>query len=130
MNQEKTQIINVYLDRKTAAVANGYSISGLDAHVKKGSMTNHYYYQLYETCNDELRDVFEEQYGEPILYKDGVGQYNTDHQLVREFVCKYDCIKQLKMSDKTLAKALDKSVCYQEHYFRTLGSKLSVVGSQ
>jgi hypothetical protein len=63
-------------------------------------------------------------FGAPLLYKDGVGQYTDDNQLLKEFVCKYDCIKQLKISDKTLAKALDKNVMYNNHYFRTIGSKL------
>ena len=68
--------------------------------------------------------IFEQKYGTPLLYKDGVGQYTDDNQLLKEFVCKYDCIKQLKISDKTLAKALDKNVMYNNHYFRTIGSKL------
>jgi len=29
------------------------------------------------------------------------------------------------MSDKTLTKALDKNLLYNEHYYRVLGSKLS-----
>lgn len=33
--------------------------------------------------------------------------YNCNNELVREFTCKYDCIKQLTISDKTLTKALD-----------------------
>ena len=72
------------------------------------------------------RTMFEEKInGEPILYKDGIGQYNHENQLVKEFVCKYDCIKQLKMSDKTLAKALDKNVLYNNFYFKRLGSKIA-----
>ena len=63
--------------------------------------------------------------GEPKLYKNGVGQYDAENNLVREFTCKYDCIRTMKMSDKTLAKALDKNLLYNEHYYRVLGSKLS-----
>jgi hypothetical protein len=123
LDSQKLQILRVYLDRKSAAIANGYSMSGLDAHVLKGSLSKGHYYVLYERCSDQLKEQFEAQIGgSPILYKDGIGQYNTDNQLVQEFVCKYDCIKQLKMSDKTLAKALDKNVLYQNHYFRRMGS--------
>jgi hypothetical protein len=32
----------------------------------------------------------------------------------------------MKISDKTLAKALDKNVQYQGNYFRSLGEKLSI----
>ena len=48
LNKEKTEILNVYLDRKTAAKCNGYqSISALDTPVKKFSLTNGHYYILY-----------------------------------------------------------------------------------
>jgi len=124
INTEKTQIINVYLDRKTAAIANGYSSSGLDTPVKNVSITNGHYYMLYDKCEDELRGNFEARInGEPTLYKDGVGQFDTQNNLVREFVCKYDCIRTLAMSDKTLAKALDKNIAYNGHYYKSLGSK-------
>ena len=123
LDQDKSRILNVYLDRKTAAVANGYSMSGLDTYVKKSTMANGHYYILYEHCSDNLRAAFEELHGAPTLYKNGVGQFNTHNELIRVFVCKYDCIKQLNISDKTLAKALDKDVLYQEHYFRALGAK-------
>jgi hypothetical protein len=125
MNYEKTEILNVYIDRKTAAIENGYaSHSALDTPVKNASVTNGHYYAVYEKCTNELRNSFEQKYGTPLLYKDGVGQYTGDNQLITEFVCKYDCIKQLKMSDRTLAKALDKNVMYNNYYFRMIGSKL------
>jgi len=128
MNYDKTEILNVYIDRKTAAIENGYaSHSALDNPVKNGSATNGHYYAVYEKCTDELRHSFEHKYGNPLLYKDGVGQYTGDNQLVKEFVCKYDCIKQLKMSDRTLAKALANNVMYYNHYFRMIGSKLKCV---
>jgi hypothetical protein len=47
--------------------------------------------------------------------------------MVKEFGCKYDCIKQLKMSDKTLAKALENNTPYNDYYFKELGSKLKIV---
>jgi prophage antirepressor-like protein len=128
LNKEKTEILNVYLDRKTAAKCNGYqSISALDTPVKKFSLTNGHYYILYNDCfkEEELISNFVSKYGSPLLYKDGIGQFNQDGQLVKEFVCKYDCIKQLTMSDKTLAKALDKNIAYNGSYFKSIGAKLS-----
>ena len=125
LNNDKTEILNVYIDRKTAAIENGYaSNSALDTPVKNTSLANGHYYALYDKCTDELRSSYEQKYGVPLLYKEGVGQYTGDNQLVREFICKYDCIKQLKMSDKTLAKALDKNAMYNDYYFRMIGSKL------
>lgn len=125
LNTEKTEILNVYLDRKTAASLNGYaSSSSLDTPVKNASLTNGHYYLLYDKCPQELIDTFEEKYGEPILYKDGIGQYTNETQLVKEFICKYDCIKQLKMSDKTLTKALDNNILYNNFCFCRIGSKM------
>jgi len=125
MNKEKTEILNVYLDRKSAASFNGYtSSSALDTPVKNINLTNGHYYMLYDKCPEEAISNFEQHHGEPILYKDGIGQFSIDNQLIKEFVCKYDCIKQLKMSDKTLAKALDKNVLYNDSYFKRIGGKL------
>ena len=125
MNCEKTEILNVYMDRKTAAIENGYaSISALDNSVKNASPRDGHYYALYEKCPDELKMAFEQKYGKPLLYKDGVGQYSCDNILIKEFVCKYDCIKQLTMSDKTLAKALTNNIMYNNYYFRMIGSKV------
>ena len=128
LNTEKTKILNVYLDRKTAASHNGYaSSSALDTPVKNTSLTNGHYYLLYDKCPQELIDTFEEKYGEPILYKDGIGQYTNENQLVKEFICKYDCIKQLKMSDKTLTKALVNKILYNNFFFRHIGCKVMCV---
>lgn len=125
LNQDKTEIINVYLDRKTAAISNGYRTSAsLDVPVKKETITNGHYYMLYDDCSDALQSKFIELHGNPVLYKAGIGQYNTENQLVKEFVCKYDCIKQLKISDKTLAKALDKDIPYNGWIFKSIGQKL------
>ena len=125
LNAEKTEILNVYLDRKTAASLNGYaSSSALDTPVKNASLTNGHYYLLYDKCPQELIDTFEKKYGEPILYKDGIGQYTDDKKLIKEFICKYDCIKQLKMSDKTLTKALDNNILYNNFFFCRIGSKM------
>ena len=129
LNQTKTEILNVYLDRKTAAVSNGYeSHAALDTPVKQFKVSRGYYYVLYDSCDENLKQDFENKYGEPLLYKDGVGQFDANNnQLSQSFACKYDCIKILKMSDKTLAKALDKAEAYNGHYYRQIGSKLQMV---
>ena len=64
---------------------------------------------------------------EPILYKNGIGQYDASNVLIRECICKYDCIKQLQMSDKTLTKALTKGTTYNGYYFKDIGSKLKLL---
>ena len=128
LNNEKTEIVNVYIDRKTAAIKNGYqSPSSLDNAVAKGTISNNHYYILYDKCDDDIIVNFEEKHGKPLLYKDGVGQYDSNKNRIREFVCKYDCIKQLQISDKTLAKALDKNIMYNNCYFQCIGQKVSVL---
>jgi len=128
INKEQTEIVNVYIDRKTAAQMNGYeSTAALDNPVKNFSLTKDSYYKLYDDCDDELNSAFEEQCGgEPFLYKNGAGQFDAEHKLIKEFASKYDCIKQLKMSDKTLAKCYNKDIQYNGYYYKELGSKLSV----
>ena len=126
LNADKSEILNVYLDRKTAANLNGYqSISALDNPVKNVSLSNGHYYALYDTCEQDLIQDFEEKNGEPKLYKNGIGQYDVNNNLVKEFSCKYDCIRDLKMSDKTLAKALQNNIQYNSYYYKELGAKLS-----
>jgi prophage antirepressor-like protein len=130
VNLDKTKILNVYLDRKTAAAENGYqSCSALDTPVKNGTSSNGYFYILYDRCPENLCDEFEERYGEPILYKDGVGQFDQNNVLIGEFRSKSDCQKYLKMSDKTLIKALNKNIMYNQHYFRKIGNKMSSIPS-
>ena len=129
INKEQTKIINVFLDRKTAAHFNGYeSVSALDVPVKKFTLSQGYYYKIYTDCDLMFREEFEEKInGLPLLYKNGVGQYDLQNNLIREFACKYDCIKTLLMSDKTLSKALTKNVPYNGFYFKEIGSKLKCV---
>jgi prophage antirepressor-like protein len=127
LNGDKTKILNVYIDRKTAAHCNGYESSGLDIPVKKSIVSRGFYYKLYDDCDEELRETFEleRNNGEcPLLYRNGVGQYDTEGTLVQVHACKYDCIRTLKLSDKTLAKALSKNISYNGFYFKEIGEKL------
>jgi len=126
MNADQTEILNVYLDRKTAALMNGYSMSGLDNAVKKGTQTQGFYYKLYSECDDNVVQKFTEKYNKDVvLYKDGLGIYNENGELVKEYKCKYDCIKTERMSDKTLAKAMSEDKSYNGCKYRELPSRLS-----
>jgi phage anti-repressor protein len=131
INLSKTEITNVYLDKKQACLLNGYTTSSaLDTPVKNFSAAKGYYYKLYNECEDYLRENFENIYCVPLLYKNGLGQYDLENNLVKEFACKYDCIKQLKISDKTLAKALENNTSYNGYYFKELGIKLKIVNDK
>lgn len=126
VNKDKTEILNIYIDRKTAAVNNGYGSSSLDTPVKNGTLTNGYYYMLLDSCEDDLKEKWTLVHGECILYKDGVGQYDSENKIIKEFTCKYDCMTQLKISQKSMAKALDKDVMYDKCYYKSLGEKMYV----
>ena len=124
LNSDQTEILNVYLDRKTAALMNGYSMSGLDNAVKKGTQTQGFYYKLYGECDENVVQNFTEKYGKDVLlYKDGIGMYNEKGELVKEYKCKYDCIKLERMSDKTLAKAIAEDKVYNGFRFASLPMK-------
>jgi prophage antirepressor-like protein len=127
LDATKSEILNVYLDRKTAAQLNGYqSSSALDNPVKNGTITNGYYYILYNHCDEDLINNFEEHHGTPLLYKNGVGQFDSANNMTNEFSCKYDCIKELKMSDKTLAKCINNNIAYNGFFYKELGEKLFI----
>ena len=130
LDKNKSEIINVYLDRKTASLANNFtSSSSLDNPVKNGSLINDNYYILYDDLSDNLKTNFLSKHNieEILLYKNGIGQYNSEDKLIQEFICKYDCIKKLHMSDKTLTKALEKNIAYNNNFFKYLGSKLQII---
>ena len=127
VNKEKTEILNIYIDRKTAAVQNGYaSSSALDTPVKNGTLANGYYYILLDSCED-LKEKWVEEHGECMLYKDGIGQYNAENKIIRKFTCKYDCMTQLKISQKSMEKVLDKDVMYDKCFYKSLGSKACAI---
>ena len=54
------------------------------------------------------------------------GQYDEEHRLIQEYICRYDCMKKLHISDKTLAKALQQNKPYNNMYFKYIGSKLEI----
>ena len=126
LNKEKTEILNVYLDRKVASLSNDYqSHSALDNPIKKFSLANGFYYCLYDTCSDELKKKFIEKNNgnSPILYRNGVGQYDLANKLVKEFVSKFDCERTLGISDKSMNKALEKNIAYNNNYYKRMPEK-------
>jgi hypothetical protein len=122
MNMEKTAILNVYLDRKTAARCNSYpSISSLDNAVKHQTIKDGHYYQLYEECDESLRNRFQEN-RDIVMYHDGIGRYEGDTLV--EYKSRFDCTAQAGISQKSLAKVLDTNMLYKGFRFASLGEKL------
>ena len=72
LNSYKTEIVNVYLDRKTACKLNNYeSINALDNCFKNSTIKDGFYYKLYNNCDEELKYEFESKNQTPLLYKNG-----------------------------------------------------------
>jgi hypothetical protein len=53
---------------------------------------------------------------------------NLNNNLVKEFGCKYGCVRELKMSHKPLPlhKSLQNNIPYNNYYYKEIGAKLSV----
>ena len=126
LNSDKSEILNVYLDRKTASLKNGYnSVAFLDAYVKNNKKVDGHYYVLYETCHKDLKDRFllKHNLKEIILYKSGVGQYDSNGNLLKEFRSKNDCQNSICIGNKSLCKALETGVAYNTHFYKYLDEK-------
>jgi len=126
INKEKTEIINVFFDRKTACHFNGYKyIYALDIPLQNFTLSKEFYYKLYNECNSDLQKTFIiKNNGPPFLYKNAIAQCDSKNNIIFEFANKYDCIKQLHISDKMLAKSLDKNIMYKNCYFKTIDDKI------
>ena len=121
LNKDKTKILNVYLDRKTAAKLNGYvSPSSLDVVVKKCLLSNEHYYILY----DEVDEILKENFTKPVLYKNGVGKFDNKGNLIKEFKNKEDARINEQISNKTLNKALDTGNLYDNYHYKFISNKL------
>jgi phage anti-repressor protein len=123
INKDKTKIVNVYIDRKQAAKKN--DIKCTDTFVKNEKLINDHYYVLYDDCDDILKDDFTiRNKGKPILYVNGVGQYDCNNCLVNEFVSKVDCCRLCGISDKSVKKSIEKNIMYNGFYYKYIGEKL------
>jgi hypothetical protein len=126
LNSSKNEIINVYLDRKTASIKNGYdSICYLDYFVKTGKLVDSHYYILYDTLDEILKTEFlrKNNIKEVVLYKNGgVGQYK-ENTLVKEFKSKYDCHVFSKIGNKSICKALETGKSYNGYNYIYLPEK-------
>ena len=129
LNKEKTHIINVYLDRKTAAFQNGFNASNLDTIVKDMKLKENYYYVLYDNCLDDIKTEFinlKNNGNKILLYKNGVGQYQNKN-LINEFTSKDHCCRTLKISDRTITKSIQKNIEYNGYVYSYLPAKISIL---
>ena len=130
INKDKTEIIHVYLDRKTASIKNNYnSVSYLDYFVKNNKIVDDHYYVVYDTLNDEIKKSFLQKHDikKIVLYKmNGVGQYNIHGQLLKEFRSKQDCQQQVNIGNKSLCKALETEKACNGYIYKYLSDKVFI----
>jgi prophage antirepressor-like protein len=128
LDADKTTILKIYVDRKTAAKMNDCkSSSSLDLIVMKKRMYENHYYILYQDCDENTRLDYENKHGVPLLYKtNGVGKFDMDGELVHEYTCKFHCTHGPDVSEKTLNKALETGLPYNNFTYRFIGEKLAV----
>ena len=127
VNKEQTEILNVYLDRKTATRYNDYPcISSLDNVVKLHVLKDDHYYQLYSECDVLLQNKWKDKHGDIILYHDGIGQFDVNHNIIAKFTSRFDCTLRAGISQKSLAKILDNDIQYKNSYFKSIGEKLFI----
>jgi phage anti-repressor protein len=126
LNKDKTEILNLYLDRKTASILNNYdSIAYLDNYVKSGKLVGEHYYVLYDNCDQILKNKFINKIKkEPVLYKKGIGKFDKDNNLIQEYKSQYNCINSCSIGSKSLSKALSKQILYNGYYYKFLDEKL------
>lgn len=127
LNKEKDTILNVYLDRRTACALNNYnSVAYLDSYVKTGKPVGDFYYILYENCDKKLQMTFLAKIGKRdfLLYKNGVGQFDKDNNLLQEFTSKYNCKTECGIGDKSLSKAIITNTMYNGYYYKYLEEKV------
>ena len=50
------------------------------------TLSNGYYFMLYNDVSEDLKIPYEEEYGKPILYKNGIGQFTNKLRLIRKLM--------------------------------------------
>ncbi|NBU33736.1 hypothetical protein EB118_06120 [bacterium] len=130
LNNEKTEILNVYLDRKTASIQNKFgSVAYLDYFVKQRKAVNQNYYVLYDTISEDLQKAFLAKLGKEriVLYKNGIGQFDQSGVLINEFRSIHDCQTTLNVGNKSLSKALATGKAYNGYTYKHLQEKVCCI---
>lgn len=128
LNQSKSKILAVYLDRKVAAEAHGLCRSALEKPVKTGRIHNGHYYMMYENVNSVLRQEFESSIGNQLLpFKtNGVEQYDADNNLVRTYSSRLECHESFNIGDRSLNGAIASGMPYNGYVYKLIDPKLFI----
>jgi prophage antirepressor-like protein len=128
LDQSKSKILAVYLDRKVAAAAHGLCRSALEKPVKTGRIHNGHYYMMYENVDSVLRQEFESSIGNELLpFKTkGVEQYDADNNLVRTYSSRQECHESFNIGDRSLNHAIASGMPYNGYVYKLIDPKLFI----
>ncbi len=81
---------------------------------------------MYENVDEEVKEQFlsKKSIKDVVLYKSGIGKYDQNGVLIREFRSKHHCQQELKIGEKSLNKSLLSGEKLQENYYKFLPEKL------
>lgn len=125
LNIKKTKILNVFIDTKTTSLSNGYHIQALDTIVKQKKPFDNHYFIFYNKCNNRLKENFSDMFCP--LYRNGIGQYDSEGNFVQEYVSKRHCCKQLRMCSKTLNEVIKNATVYKGFIFKVLPNRTQML---
>lgn len=74
-------------------------------------------------CNNILR----EKYGKPLLYKNGVGQFDINDNLIKDFASKQDCFRKVNISRLLLDNLIKEQNRLNGFIYKYIGKKSKVI---
>jgi len=114
LNDNKTEITNVYISMQEAVKANGK--------IHRNSQ----YYILYEQCDNILKENFEKINGKALLYQNGLGQFDDKDKLIKDFASKEDCFRKLNISRALLNKLIKENTIHNGFIYKYIGKKTQI----
>lgn len=112
LNSTKTEIVNVYYSMQEASNFNG------------NIARNSPYYILYDKCDKELVKDFENKKGKPLLYKNGLGQFDANGNLIQDFSSKIDAFRKINISRSLLDSLVTEKRVHNGFTYKYIGKKV------
>lgn len=113
LNENQTEIINVYYSMQEAIRLSR------NGHISR----NNKHYILYDTCEQQLIVNFERIHGKPLLYINGVGQFDDESNLINEFSSKQNCFRKSNISRSLLDKLIKTNTIHNGYTYKYIGKK-------
>ena len=125
LNNDLTEIIEVYKNQKEAAEANKVCKATICKSVKETKIIYGYIYQLLENCTEDLRDHYISEHGIPVFGE----KYHIEKICIerREVIARYrnmaEATTECRISYKSLHKSLDNNTEHKGFIYRKVDLK-------